>query len=72
MFTFISPEQAMKFHNTLNPKDTKPISYWVKLAKSNKKCEVCGQPAWKFGQTGLCFSCTTGEWDNSDDYELEP
>ena len=42
----------------------------LQMAKSNKKCINCGQPSWRLGGCGLCFSCTTGESDASDDYEL--
>ena len=38
-------------------------------------CMVCGAPIWAAGSalTGsyLCFTCTTGEADDSDDYEIE-
>ena len=34
-------------------------------------CENCQvESVWKAAGTGLCFSCTTGEADASDDYEL--
>lgn len=44
-------------------------------AKNNgKKCCVCGQPIWAAGSaiTGnfMCFTCTTGESDSSEDYEI--
>lgn len=35
-------------------------------------CLVCGQEnIWKLGQSGMCFTCTTGEADASEDYELK-
>lgn len=45
-------------------------------AKNNgAACMVCGAPIWAVGSalTGsyLCFTCTTGEADDSDDYEIE-
>jgi hypothetical protein len=34
-------------------------------------CEVCSEnPVWRLGGVGLCFTCTTGEADASEDYEL--
>ncbi len=37
-------------------------------------CMICGQPIWAAGSaiTGnyMCFTCTTGEADNSEDYEI--
>lgn len=39
------------------------------------KCIVCGQKIWAIGSgiTGsdMCFTCTTGESDPSEDYELD-
>jgi len=38
-------------------------------------CTICGSPIWAAGSaitgTYLCFTCTTGEADDSDDYEIE-
>ena len=38
-------------------------------------CMICGAPIWAAGSaitgTYLCFTCTTGEADDSDDYEIE-
>lgn len=66
----ITPEQAKEFHDQYNPKNMLPLSYWQKRAKLKARCFVCGQPVWKWGQTDMCFTCTTGEADASDDYEL--
>ena len=68
----ITPEQAMAMHNKLNPKDRPPLAYWQKLARINCYCSVChAEPVWRFGQTeDMCFTCTTGESDPSDDYEI--
>ena len=63
---YITAEEAYK----LNKESGKSLAYWEKLARSRAKCEVCGQPAWKYAGTGLCFTCSTGEADASEDYEL--
>ena len=50
----------------------------LKAARSRKeagaKCICCGNPIWAAGSaiTGsdLCFTCTTGEADDSKDYEI--
>jgi len=38
------------------------------------KCIICGQPIWAAGSaitgTNICFTCTTGETDDSEDYEI--
>lgn len=40
-------------------------------ARSRGMCEVCEQyEAWRLAGLGMCFVCTTGESDASDDYEL--
>ena len=51
----------------------------LKSASNRKEngatCVVCGQPIWAIGSaitgTDMCFSCTTGESDSSDDYEID-
>lgn len=40
-------------------------------ARDKRTCEVCRQlPVWRLASTGLCFPCTTGDSNASDDYEL--
>jgi len=43
--------------------------------KAGAKCMICGVPIWAVGSaiTGMdrCFTCTTGEADDSEDYEIE-
>lgn len=68
MFNLITPEQAVDLN--VEGKGTRNVAYYKKLARSNKRCFVCGQPVWKLAETGLCFTCTTGEADDSNDYEL--
>lgn len=41
------------------------------MANAKGKCEVCEmEDVWKLGQCDMCFTCTTGESDASDDVEL--
>lgn len=60
----ITPERAIELG------DSRSLSELRSLAASSGKCIVCGEDAWKFAGTGLCFPCTTGESDPSDDFEL--
>ncbi len=43
--------------------------------KNGAKCVICGAPIWAAGSavtgTNMCFSCATGEADDSNDYEVE-
>lgn len=39
------------------------------IAADDSLCD-CGAHVWRYAQTGLCFSCTTGESDASEDYEI--
>jgi len=44
-------------------------------AKENgAKCVICGSPIWAAGSaltgTDMCFTCATGEADDSQDYEI--
>lgn len=40
------------------------------LAKDERPCMSCGLHVWRFAGCELCFTCTTGESDPSDDYEI--
>jgi len=65
---YLTPEQAAEKHKDI--KGEHSVEHYRKLARRKRKCQVCGQPAWRYAGTGLCFTCTTGETDASDDYEL--
>lgn len=43
--------------------------------RNGAKCIICGAPIWAAGSaitgTYMCFTCTTGEADDSEDYEIE-
>ena len=47
----------------------------LEAKKHGAKCTICGAPNWAAGSaitgTNLCFTCTTGEADDSEDYEIE-
>jgi hypothetical protein len=60
---YITPEEAKK------KGDTRTIAELNSAFRSRGKCQ-CGQPIWRFGGCGLCFTCTTGEADPSEDYEF--
>ena len=64
-YGFITPEQAKE------QGDTRTLKELRRAAKSRGKCQ-CGQPIWRYGGCGLCFTCTTGESDASEDYEFVP
>lgn len=67
-FTYITVEKFIKQHpdEKKNYKRLKEIA-----AQPDVLCQCEQQNVWKYGESGLCFSCTTGEADASDDYELE-
>lgn len=67
---YVSAEKAFELHCKANKRPVHTLEDFRKAAHSKGKCEVCGQPVWKMAMTGLCFSCTTGEPDASNDYEL--
>lgn len=67
-FTYITPEKAAEL-GVIN--EITDVNYYRELAQKEGACEVCGNPIWKIADTGMCFSCTTGETDASDDYELK-
>lgn len=61
---YITPEEAIEVG------DKRSLEELTMLAKGKAKCIVCDRPAWNFSDTGLCFTCATGEADDSNDYEL--
>lgn len=45
----------------------------VRASNDMSMCETCGSnPVWRLVGSGMCFMCTTGEWDASGDIELIP
>lgn len=68
-FNFVTPSEMIKAH----PNESKKYRKYVYLSRlPDKTCINCPEKAWKMAETDLCFTCTTGEWDASDDYELLP
>jgi Zn finger protein HypA/HybF involved in hydrogenase expression len=65
--------------NNLNKVQKSSFRVKVKIAVDEKRygatCQTCGQPIWAIGlavtQTFGCFTCITGEADNSDDFEID-
>lgn len=53
----------------------KALEETLEAKKKGAKCMICGQPIWAAGSaitgTYMCFTCTTGEADDSDDYEIQ-
>ena len=46
----------------------------LKRKNNGASCIICGRPIWAAGsaivETDMCFTCITGEADDSDDYEI--
>lgn len=64
---YLTPKQAKRLG------DDRTLKELEEAAKDDSECDVCGQPIWRYGhgdKTGLCFTCTTGQVDASEDYEL--
>lgn len=52
--------------------DSRSLAELQALARTKaRQCEVCDELEWKLGGCGLCFSCTTGEADASEDMEIQ-
>lgn len=53
---------------------TSALEYSLRAKNEGEVCEVCGAPIWAAGSaisgSSLCFSCCTGEADDSEDYEI--
>jgi hypothetical protein len=62
---YITPERAIAGG------DTRTLEQLQKIAKRRARtCSNCDELEWKFADCGMCFSCTTGEADASDDFEI--
>lgn len=68
-FTYITPSELIRKHPDI---DCSLKNLRALANKPDRQCENCDELAWKYGDTGLCFSCATGESDASGDYELIP
>lgn len=69
-------DMVMKNNKGYRRKDLlRDLRNTLEAKKKGAKCMVCGAPIWAAGSaitgTNLCFICTTGEADDSEDYEIE-
>lgn len=62
---YVTPQEAVDMG------DYRTLDVLQRLAGTEGTCINCDEAIWKFAGTGLCFSCTTGEADASEDYELK-
>ena len=68
---YLTPLEAKQIDESCLNGRRKPIEYYEALAKIDQICSVCeGEKVWRYADLGMCFSCTTGESDASDDYEI--
>lgn len=74
-FIYITPGEMFALQKTFKNGERKlTLAQLIKMAKradNGRKCDVCGQlNVWEFGECEMCFPCTTGETDPSDDFEM--
>ena len=66
---FIKDNSGEKYEDVL-----KRLKETLKRKNEGACCQVCGQPIWAIGSAigGFdgCFTCITGESDDSGDYEI--
>ena len=62
---YITPEEAKAGGDSRSLKTLRRLA-----AKPVRICCNCDEEVWRYGGTDLCFSCTTGEADASEDFEL--
>lgn len=75
----ISIEEYVELHLKSNKDESKEalvkrLKDAVERKKSGAKCQICGQPIWAIGSAIAfegCFTCITGETDDSEDYEID-
>ena len=50
------------------------LNEMLEAKQNGAVCHICGAPIWAAGSaitgTKMCFTCTTGEVDDSEDYEI--
>ena len=68
-------DTAIKSNKDMNKNDLiKALKHTLEEKNKGAKCIVCGSPIWAAGSavtgTHMCFSCTTLEADDSEDYEI--
>ena len=82
MFAPISIDDFLKGYFNTNPAEKKDAANIrenlvasVADKKAGAKCNICGQPIWAIGTAIVgwngCFTCISGEADNSEDYEID-
>ena len=79
MFVPISIEDFIKNYKENNPKENaaeirKALIRAVEAKKAGAVCNICDKPIWAIGSvtgTYRCFTCITGEANNSEDYEID-
>ena len=78
IYTSISnvADNVMKNNKGYNRKELiKTLEQVLKDKQNGAKCMICGAPIWAAGSaitgTYMCFTCMTGEADDSDDYEIQ-
>lgn len=80
MFCPISTNDFVNLTIKNNPKENQEklqqaILESIELKKNNCKCIYCGSTIWAVGTAIVgwngCFTCITGESDNSEDYEID-
>ena len=69
-------DMVMKNNNGYHKKElVKTLRETLTANKTGAQCTVCGAPIWAAGSaitgSNLCFTCATGEADDSEDYEIE-
>ncbi len=80
MFAPITKEAFIKSYLKNNPHEKNngikdALDEAVENKQNGVKCHICGQPIWAIGSAIVgwngCFTCISGEADNSDDYEVD-
>lgn len=80
MFSPISIDKFIEMSVKSNPGTSKKelkssLMESVDLKLKGAKCDVCGSSIWAIGTSIVgwngCFTCITGEVDNSEDFEID-
>lgn len=71
---YITIDKAVEFAMKNGDKRRPSIirAEYERQAADTSSCCNCDEEVWRYAGNGMCFSCTTGESDASEDYELVP
>ena len=67
---YLTPERVFELYAKTNAKPVFTLAELRRMASNNRICQCGQEKVWRMVGQDLCFSCTTGDADASEDFEL--